>query len=62
MKVSLGKRAGAGEGAEGGSARSDGSVRGTQAVGGVIRHAEGPAPGQGVYDLEKRGDVGVCLF
>lgn len=34
-------------------------MRGTQAVGGVIRHAEGPAPGQGVYDLEKRGDVGV---
>lgn len=43
-------RAGAGEGAEGGGTGSDGRVRGAQAVG-VIRHAEGPAPGQGVYDL-----------
>lgn len=44
-------RAGAGEGAEGSGTRRDRRVRGTQAVSRVIRHAEGPAPGQGVYDL-----------
>lgn len=45
--------AGAGEGAEGGGTGGDGRVRGARAVGGVLRHAhaEGPAPGQGVYDL-----------
>lgn len=45
--------AGAGEGAEGGGTRRDGRVRGARAVGGIIRQAEGPAPGQGVYDLEE---------
>lgn len=44
-------RAGAGEGAEGSGTRRDRCVRSTQAVSRVIRHAEGPAPGQGVYDL-----------
>ena len=47
--------AGAGEGAEGGGTRRDGRVRGARAVGGIIRQAEGPAAGQGVYDLEEGG-------